>query len=106
MATGLVIHISSGNDRHTEILTNERIRIGSSDGADLRLRASSLPKASTNGNLLELVRQDGAYHVAAIDKSLEVTRNSAEFNVGDLIEDGDDIRVVGSDLILHFFPIR
>src|ERR1044072_5472284 len=107
MATGLVIHISSGNDRHTEILTDERIRIGSSEGADLRLRASSLPQNSTNGYLLELVRQeDGAYQVAAFDKALEVTKNSAEFAVGDLIEDGDEIRFVGSDLILHFFPIR
>jgi hypothetical protein len=106
MATGLVIHISSGNDRHTEILTDERIRIGSSEGADLRLRASSLPQNSTNGYLLELVRQDGAYQVAAFDKALEVTKNSAEFAVGDVIEDGDEIRIVGSDLILHFFPIR
>src|ERR1044071_4529822 len=106
MATGLVIHISSGSDRHTAIRTDERIRIGSSEGADLRLRASSLPKNSTNGYLLELVRQDGVYQVAAFDKALEVTKNSAEFAVGDLIEDGDEIRVVGSDLILHFFPIR
>src|SRR6476469_8926655 len=106
MATGLVSHISSRNDRHTEILTDERIRIGSSEGAELRLRASSLPKNSTNGYLLELVRQDGGYHVAAFDKALEVTKNSAEFAVGDMIEDGDEIRVVGSDLILHFFPIR
>src|ERR1043166_6287909 len=97
MATGLVIHISSGNDRHTEILTDERIRIGSSEGADLRLRASSLPTNSTNGYLLELVRQDGAYQVAAFDKALEVMKNSAEFAVGDLIEDGDEIRVVRSE---------
>ncbi|HSB28789.1 MAG TPA: serine protease [Pyrinomonadaceae bacterium] len=106
MATGLVIHISSGEDRHTEILTDERVRIGSSEGAELRLRSSSLPKPSTNGYLLELVRQDGTYHVAAFDHSLEITKNSAEFGVGDSIEDGDEVRVVGSDLILQFFPIR
>src|SRR5262245_8853606 len=97
MATGLVIHISSGDDRHTEILTDERIRIGSSEGAELRLRSSSLPKHSSNGYLLELIRQDGDYHVVAIDTSLEVTKNSEEFAVGDPIADGDEIRVVGSD---------
>ena len=106
MATGLVIHISSGDDRHTEILTDERIRIGSSESAELRLRASSLPKNSSNGYLLELVRHDGAYHIAAVDTSLEVTKNSEEFAIGDPIADGDEIRVVGCDLILHFFPIR
>src|SRR5262245_18000845 len=106
MATGLVIHISSGEDRHTEILTDERVRIGSSEGADLRLRSSSLPKSGSNGYLLELVRQNGSYHVASFDRSLEVTKNSEEVIVGASIEDGDEIRVVGSDLILQFFPIR
>lgn len=106
MATGLVIHISSGEDRHTEILTDERVRIGNSENAELRLRASSLPKNSSNGYLLELVRQDGAYRVAAFDTSLELTKNSEGFEVGAAIEDGDEIRVVGSDLILQFFPVR
>jgi hypothetical protein len=103
MATGLVIHISSGADRHTEILTDERVRIGNSSGADLRLRSSSLPKNQTNGYLLELVRRNGAYEVASIDTSFEVTKNSEAFSVGAEIEDGDEIRVVGSDLILQFF---
>src|SRR4030095_7546495 len=106
MATGLVIHISSGADRHTEILTDERVRIGNSEGAELRLRTSSLPKNSSNGHLLELVRRNGTYEVAAVDTSLEVTKNSETFTVGAEIEDGDEIRVVGSDLILQFFPIR
>jgi hypothetical protein len=71
MATGLVIHISSGDDRHTEILTDERIRIGNSESADLKLRSSSLPKNSTNGHLLELIRRDGSYQVGAFDTSLK-----------------------------------
>ena len=106
MATGLVIHISSGADRHTEILTDERVRIGNSEGSDLRLRSSALPQNSSNGYLLELVRRNGTYEVAALDTSLEVTKNSEAFTVGAEIEDGDEIRVVGSDLILQFFPIR
>jgi S1-C subfamily serine protease len=106
MATGLVIHISSGEDRHTEILTDERIRIGNSENAELRLRASSLPKNVSNGYLLELAREDGAYHVANFDSSFEITKNSESFVVGSAIEDGDEIRVVGSDLVLQFFPVR
>ena len=106
MATGLVIHISSGEDRHTEILTDERVRIGNSENAELRLRASSLPKNVSNGCLLELVRQDGSYLVSDFDRSLEITKNSESFVVGSAIEDGDEIRVVGSDLVLQFFPVR
>jgi len=106
MATGLVIHISSGEDRHTEILTDERIRIGSSESADLKLRSSSLPKHTPNGPLLELARHDGTYRVVDWDKSLEVTKNSSRFAIGDEIEDGDEVRIVGSSLTLQFFPIR
>src|SRR6185503_18322737 len=106
MATGLVIHISSGEDRHTEILTDERIRIGSSESADLKLRSSSLPKHIPNGHFLELARHDGTYRVVDWDKSLEVTKNSSNFAIGDEIEDGDEVRIAGSSLILQFFPIR
>ena len=56
MATGLVIHISSGDDRHTEILTDDSVRIGASETCDLRIRSSSLPKTSANTVLLELSR--------------------------------------------------
>ena len=42
MSTGLVIHISSGDDRHTEILTDESVRIGASESCDLRLRSYEL----------------------------------------------------------------
>ncbi|HET7288029.1 MAG TPA: hypothetical protein VFI71_11180, partial [Pyrinomonadaceae bacterium] len=60
MATGLVIHISSGDDRHTEILTHDQIRIGACDNCDLRLRSSSLPKTLANTVLLELTRTNGS----------------------------------------------
>ena len=57
MATGLVIHISAGKDKHTEVLTDEHIRIGSRDDCDVRLRLSSLPKSTpADGVVLELAR--------------------------------------------------
>ena len=52
MATGLVIHISSGDDKHTEVLTDERIRIGSCDDCHLRLRMSDLPKRPDSDGLV------------------------------------------------------
>ncbi|PWT93193.1 MAG: hypothetical protein C5B55_05000 [Blastocatellia bacterium] len=106
MSTGLVIHISSGDDRHTEILTNDRIRIGTAENCDLRLRSSSLPKNVMNGALLELVRNDGAYLVDKFDSSLSPTKNGAGLVPGDTVSDGDEIRVPDSELVLQFFPIR
>ena len=106
MATGLVIHISSGDDRHTEILTDERIRIGTSEDCDLRLRSSSLPKDAANSVALDLVRSGGVYRVANFAPVLEPSKNGKPIQQGEEIEDGDDVHLNNSELSLQFFPIR
>jgi len=106
MSTGLVIHISSGDDRHTEILTDESVRIGASESCDLRLRSSSLPKTAANTVLLELSRKNGSYRVIDFDPTLALTLNGEPVAPGNEIRDGDEFRVNDSDLVLHFFPVR
>ena len=106
MATGLVIHISSGDDRHTEILTNDQIRIGACDNCDLRVRSSSLPKTLANAVLLELTRANGSYRVASFEQSVPVTLNGELITSGAEIHDGDEVRVADGDLVLHFYPVR
>ena len=106
MATGLVIHISSGDDRHTEILTNDSVRIGTSEACDLRLRASSLPKIAANSVLLELSRANGSYRVSDFDPSLPLMLNGDRIAKGDEIRDGDEFRIQDSELLLHFYPVR
>lgn len=107
MATGLVIHISSGDDRHTEILSDDQIRIGACDTCDLRLRSSSLPKTLANTVLLELTRTNGsAYRVTGFARAVAVTLNGAPVTEGAEIRDGDEVRIADGDLLLHFFPVR
>lgn len=107
MATGLVIHISSGKDKHTEVLTDERIRIGSCDDCDLRLRLSDLPKGSKgDAAVLELSRTNGSYRVTGFDPSLELTHNGQPLETDTQIEDGDEVSIKKSELALQFFPIR
>lgn len=107
MATGLVIHISSGKDKHTEVLTDERIRIGSCDDCDVRLRLSDLPKGSTGDSaVIELARTNGSYRVTGFDPSLELTYNGQPLETDTQIEDGDEVGINKSDLALQFFPIR
>ena len=106
MATGLVIHISSGDDRHTEILTDDNVRIGASDNCDLRLRASSLPKTLANQVLLELTRTNGSYRVSDFAQAVPLTLNGKPVTPGVEIRDGDEVRVEDGDLLLHFFPVR
>src|ERR1051326_1428721 len=107
MATGLVIHISSGEDRHTEILTDDNLRIGTNESCDLRLRSSSVPKGAANGLLLEFARANGnAYRLVDFDQTLPLVLNNEPLEPGTEIRDGDEMRVEGSDLLLHFFPVR
>ncbi len=106
MATGLVIHISSGEDRHTEILTDDSIRIGCIEGCSLRLRSSALPKEAANSVLLEMARSNGAYRVTGFDPDLAVTLNGDELSAGTEIHDGDEMRIADSELVLHFYPVR
>ncbi|HEU0252575.1 MAG TPA: trypsin-like peptidase domain-containing protein [Pyrinomonadaceae bacterium] len=106
MATGLVIHISSGEDRHTEILTDDIVRIGASDSCDLRLRSSALPKNAGNSVLLELTRANVAYRVGNFDTEIPLTINGDPLTTGQEIRDGDELLIGGSELVLHFYPVR
>jgi len=106
MASGLVIHISSGDDRHTEILTDDRIRIGTTEDCELRLRSSSLPKEVANSIVIELARYGSSYRVADFEKELQPTRNGEALALDDEIRDGDDIRLDHSGLSLQFFRVR
>ncbi|MBA2504042.1 MAG: trypsin-like peptidase domain-containing protein [Pyrinomonadaceae bacterium] len=103
MANGLVIHIEVGSDKHTEVLMQDRIKIGSSEESDLRLHASLLPFAP--GTLLELSRANGHYRVGDFNRSVPITHNDRPIIAGALIESGDEIEVVSTDLVLQFFPV-
>src|SRR5687767_7008395 len=106
MSTGLVIHISSGDDRHTEILSDDSVRIGASENCDLRLRSSSLPKTANNDVLLVLSRENGSYRVTDFNSTVPLTLNGQPLNSGNEIHDGDEFRIGDSELVLHFYPVR
>src|SRR6266550_3212408 len=107
MATGLVIHLSSGKDKHTHVLTDERIRIGNCEDCSVQLRSSSLPAdGGDNSVVMELARTNGAYRVVAFDRSLSLSHNGKAVRINKEIEDGDEVRIDTSNLLLTFYPIR
>lgn len=107
MANGLVIHISAGEDRHTEALSQDAIFIGSDEDSDVRLRASHLPKDySPNGHILELIRGNNSFRVKNFDKHLNILHNDEPLEMGARLLDGDALRFEGTDLNLQFFLIR
>jgi len=103
MASGLVIHIGSGGNRSTEVLTQDRIRIGSSADCELQLPAAEGTAATAP--VLELSRENGSYHVGAFDAASSITHNGRAIRVGTTIRDGDEVRIDSTGLLLTFFPI-
>jgi len=107
MASSLVIHIAAGEDKHTEVLSQDRIRIGAGEDCDLRLRASSLPSdLSAGGIVLELARTNGHYRVKDFDQNLNLTHNGKPLSLNAKIKDGDEVRCEPGLLALSFFPVR
>lgn len=100
---GLVIHVSSLNDRSTEVVMREIIRIGGCEDCDVKIR---LPQGATNtGPVIELARKSGIYRIASIDPNLEVKLNGRSIKPDKGIHDGDEIWIGPSGPSIHFFPI-
>lgn len=105
MTDGLVIHIANGLDKHTEVLMQDRIRIGAGEDCNLRLNSSLLPANGAQGVLLELGRNNGFYRVTDFDPSVEITHNGERLENFTRIDDGDEVRIGPSKLLLTFFPV-
>jgi S1-C subfamily serine protease len=104
MASGLVVHLEVGRERHTELLTHERIRIGAGEDCDLRLVREAIPAA--RDLLLELTRTDGHYQVTDFDPTLDLSLNGNPLRAGAAINDGDKVQLAENALTLRFFPVE
>jgi S1-C subfamily serine protease len=100
---GLVIHVSSLNDRSTEVVMREIIRVGDCEECDVNIR---LPQRETShGPVFELARRNGIYRIASVDPTLEVKLNGRSIKPEKGIHDGDEIWIGPSGPSIHFFPI-
>jgi S1-C subfamily serine protease len=102
MANGLVIHVVAGLGKHTEVLTSDRIRIGSNPTCELRLPAAEVP---TDTTILELARANGHYRVKSYDSTLGITHNGEPIVSNSRVNDGDEIRVGSFNVMLTFFSV-
>ena len=102
MAGGLVVHISSGDERHTEVLSQERVLIGPGEGCHIRLGTDLLTDSSV---MLELLRHNGHFRVSEFDPEIGITLNGRPVARGAKIDDGDELRFGAFDVRLQFFPV-
>jgi S1-C subfamily serine protease len=105
-SNGLIIHVSSFNDRSTEVVTRDRIRVGTTDDCEVKIRLSQDPATPTNGPVIELVRLNGIYRIDSFNPALEVKLNGRPIKANKGIYDGDEIWIGPSGPSIHFFPIE
>jgi Trypsin-like peptidase domain len=102
MAGGLVVHITNGDKRHTEVLPHERVLIGPGDACHIRLGTDLLTDSNV---LLELNRQNGHFRVGEFDPEIGITLNGRPLVRGAKIDDGDELRFAAFDVAMQFFPV-
>src|SRR5215204_1164196 len=102
MAGGLVVHISNGSERHTEVLSQERVLIGPGEGCHIRLGSDLLTDSDV---MLELARQNGHFRVNEFDPEIGITLNGRPLARGAKIDDGDELRFGAFDVQMQFFPV-
>ena len=102
MAGGLVVHIKSGQERHTEVLSQERVLIGPGEGCHIRLGSDLLTDSDV---MLELSRHNGHFRVSEFDPEIGITLNGRPLARGARIGDGDELRFGPFDVAMQFFPV-
>lgn len=102
MAGGLVVHISNGQERHTEVLSTERVLIGPGENCNIRLGTGLLTDSNV---LLELSRQNGHFRVSEFDPEIGITLNGRPLSRGAEIDDGDELRFGAFNVSMQFFPV-
>ncbi|HJQ31185.1 MAG TPA: trypsin-like peptidase domain-containing protein [Pyrinomonadaceae bacterium] len=102
MAGGLVVHIIAGQERHTEVLSQERVLIGPGEGCHIRLGSDLLTGSDV---MLELARHNGNFRVGEFDPEIGITLNGRPLARGARIDDGAELRFGAFDVSMQFFPV-
>jgi S1-C subfamily serine protease len=105
-SNGLVIHVSSLNDRSTEVVMAETVKIGPGDDCDVKIRLAQANAEETNGTIIEVKRVEGTYRIVSVDPALDVKLNGRSIKPNKSINDGDEIWIGPSGPSIHFFPIE
>jgi serine protease Do len=104
-SNGLVIHVSSLNDRSTEVVMADTVRIGAGDECEVKIRLAQTAANDSNGTLIEIKRVEGTYRIVNVDPGLDVKLNDRSIKPNKSINDGDEIWIGPSGPSIHFFLI-
>jgi S1-C subfamily serine protease len=103
MASGIIIHIIVGDEKRTEYFSQERIRIGSDEAADLQI--NTVETVGT-GVWFDLENSDGVYRIIDFSPTLGLEINGKPIRRYIAVSDGDVIRIEESDVSFTFFSLE
>jgi len=103
MATGIIIHITAGGEKRTEFFSQERIRIGSDETADLQIQ---MPGVDGSRSWFDLENADGVYRVVDFDEKLGLRVNENPLRRFIAVSDGDVIALSDADVSFSFFSLE
>jgi len=90
MAVGIIIHVSVGAEKRTEIFTDKNIRIGATEENDLQIHHREI---DANGVWLDLESSGDVYRVINFDVSLNMLLNGKPIRRFVALADGDTIEI-------------
>ena len=102
MAVGIIIHVSAGKEKRTELFSEENIRFGADETCDLEIRTE---KIAASGVWLELGLSDKIYRVLDFQPSLNLTLNGVPIHRFAPVKDGDTIAIPNTDISFSFFSL-
>ncbi|MGD9561397.1 MAG: trypsin-like peptidase domain-containing protein [Pyrinomonadaceae bacterium] len=102
MAVGIIIHISVGPEKRTELFSEPRLSIGADETCDLQIHTKQVEPA---GLWIELQETDGVFRVVEFEPSLTFTINDKPIRRFIAISDGDVLRISDTDISFAFFSI-
>lgn len=103
MAVGIIIHVTVGSERRTELFTDERIRIGADEVSDLQIHS---PKFGEPGLLLEIEYQENSYRIIKFNEKLKFIVNGKPIRRYIAIADGDVIEISETGISFSFFSLN
>ncbi len=102
MAAGIIIHVSVGAEKRTEIFSEEIIRLGASENADLQIHTD---KISSKDVWLEIGFAENVYRVVNFQESLNLTFNGRPIRRYMAVKDGDSVEIPNTDISFSFFSL-
>ena len=105
MASGIIIHVTVGEEKRTELFVEEHIRFGSDETCDLQIHTGAA-SSSSNSIWLELEFSDGVYRITNFLESLNLTLNGKPIRRFVAVKDGDVIEVPANDISFSFFSLQ